>query len=116
MKKSKLVLALVSSLVLPLGVLAAEDRPGYQSGSQSGMMNPSDTGQSKMEKRGTATGAEGSVGVPMFDALDTNKDTYISKSELKKLTAERHFRNLDTDRDGKLSREEWQAGGQGTGQ
>jgi len=47
-----------------------------------------------------------------WDDLDTNKDGYITKDELKGSPAWiTHFDKIDTNHDGKLSPEEWKARG-----
>jgi len=47
-----------------------------------------------------------------WDDLDTNKDGYLSKDELKGSPAwVTHFDKIDTNHDGKISPEEWKARG-----
>lgn len=51
-----------------------------------------------------------------FEALDKNGDGYISKSEAKKdRVANKHWKQFDADKDGKLSRSEYDAGAAGAG-
>lgn len=112
MKKSKLILALVGGLALPLGAAAAgpislTPAPLYD-------VVPIEQAyqQQQMTDRAMRTGAEGSPGVSVFDRLDDNKDGYISMQEAdKSATAKRDFNTLDRDMDNKISHEEWNAGG-----
>jgi Ca2+-binding EF-hand superfamily protein len=49
---------------------------------------------------------------PEFKRLDTNNDGYLSKTELgAQVGANEHFSDIDTDKDGRISYAEWQAGG-----
>ncbi len=113
MKNSKLLLALISGLVMPLGNAVAEsladpqaspgyDVPTYQEKIEYG----------KMSDRAMRTGAEGSPGMTMFDRLDINKDGFLNRDEgANSATVNRDFTSLDQDADGKISHEEWKAGG-----
>ena len=48
---------------------------------------------------------------PLFDRLDSNKDRYLSKAEAKRSTQVMdRFKELDIDRDGKVSADEFKKG------
>ncbi len=49
---------------------------------------------------------------PDFRRLDADNDGYLSRSELSaQVGAIQHFNEIDTDKDGRISYGEWQAGG-----
>ena len=61
---------------------------------------------------GTADQGDAMTGDATWDALDSNKDGYLTKDELKGSPAlVTHFDKIDTDHDGKLSQAEWKAYG-----
>lgn len=96
MSKSKLVLALVSGLALPLGALAAE--PATDKPAATGKPAPG--------------GAEGRTASPMFLQLDADKDGYITAKEAdKSATVKGNFKTMDKNSDGKVSADEWRVGG-----
>lgn len=113
MKRSTLILALVSGLAMPLAAAAETSSqpaaaPGYDVAPLEQKYQ-----QQQMSDRAMRLGAEGSAGATMFDRLDTNMDGAISKQEAdKSSTVNRDFGTLDTNQDGAISREEWKAGGQ----
>lgn len=112
MKNSKLLLALVGGLALPLGAMAAG--PISESPPPLYDVVPIEQAyqQQQMSDRAMRTGAEGSPGVSVFDRLDDNKDGFISMQEAdKSATAKRDFNTLDRNMDGKVSHEEWNTGG-----
>lgn len=135
MNTSKLLVALIAGLALPLAASAAGryDSPSYDqrsstSGSQSSdtQVTPSDApttaGQPGMADQPnpttnqidqpSRTGVEGSPGLPMFDTLDANSDGYIDKNEsARSATVKREFKSMDANRDDTISREEWKQGG-----
>lgn len=81
-------IALTAAVALPAGAMAAAT-PSSPSGTPS-----------------KAPGAS----APPFEQLDTNKDGFISLEEAKKsATISQRFKDLDLDRDGKLSRSEMEA-------
>ena len=82
MKMKTLVLAsAIAAFVTPLSVGAASDKASSTSPD--------------------ASGAE-----KMFQALDKNKDGYLSRDEAKGTPHDKDFAKLDKNKDGKLSREE----------
>lgn len=96
MSKSKLVLALVSGLALPLGALAAEPTSD----------KPAATGKP------APAGAEGRAASPMFQQLDADKDGYVNAKESEKsATVKGNFKTMDKNQDGKISADEWREGG-----
>lgn len=109
MTNSKLLLALVGGLAMPLGALAGAlgdplPQPGYDV--------PTYQEQIQHDQMSMRTGAEGSPGMTMFDRLDTNKDGILNRDEAaNSATVNRDFSTLDQDADGKISHEEWKAGG-----
>lgn len=111
MKNSKLLLALVSGLAMPLAAVAESlsdplPSPGYD-------VTPFDQKIRHGQMTGAMrTGAEGSPGMTMFDRLDINKDGLLSRDEAaNSATVNRDFNTLDQDADGKITHEEWKAGG-----
>lgn len=81
--------ALTAAVALPAGVMAA-DTPS----------SPSKAAPSKAP----------AAAMPPVDVLDTNKDGFISLEEAKKsATISKRFKELDLDRDGKLSQTELKA-------
>ena len=73
--------SVVAALVMPLSLWAAGDKA-----------SSTDSGRSGAQK--------------MFQALDKDKDGFLSKDEVKGSPHEKQFVTLDKNNDGKLSREE----------
>ncbi|CAM3928194.1 EF-hand domain-containing protein [Paracidovorax anthurii] len=60
---------------------------------------------------GTQTGSGGTSASASFDRADTDKDSKLSQKEAARLPAiSQNFKKLDTNHDGVLSREEFEAG------
>ncbi|MEO7875154.1 MAG: hypothetical protein ABIR62_03490 [Dokdonella sp.] len=86
------------SLVLASGMAAAQINQGNPAATKDGTNTPT---------RGKAM-----TGNAAFDELDTNKDGFITKEELKGSPALiTHFNKIDTDHDMKISQGEWAANG-----
>jgi len=61
---------------------------------------------------GTAGQGKAMTSDPMWDDLDSNRDGYLTKEELQGSPAlVTHFDKMDTDHDGKISQAEWKAYG-----
>ena len=77
------------------------------SGAALAQVTPTPEENGKSDTRGSAMTNDAS-----WDDLDSNRDGYLTKSELKGSPALVHnFDRLDTDHDGKVSQAEWQAWG-----
>jgi hypothetical protein len=64
------------------------------------------------QKTGEAGKGMAMTGDTDWDALDSNKDGYLTKDELTGSPALVHnFNNIDTSKDGKISMDEWKAYG-----
>lgn len=141
MRNAKLVFALIGGLSLPLVGFAADSESSTSTtarsseittdnksanempaGSGSVSSNTGSSANSGSSRSGAQSavpspGAEGRAAspmfdTPMFDQLDTNKDGYVDSQESEtSSTAKGKFTDLDGNRDGKISREEWSAGG-----
>ena len=127
MKLKATLAPLLFLAALPLGALAADlgdatDGSSQEtlSANQSGRDNQ-DIRESRDERSGQMSGqGSGSMSgqgagsaddPPMFRELDTNHDGYITKEEAKRsadVTA--RFNDLDTDRDGRISSAEFRKG------
>jgi hypothetical protein len=68
------------------------------------------------QETGTAGQGDPMTGDSDWDSLDSNQDGYLTKDELTGSPALVHnFDRIDSDHDGKISREEWKAYGHGNG-
>jgi hypothetical protein len=81
--KKLIALSIAAAFALPLTVLAGGDKASQ---------GASSSGNSGAEK--------------MFQALDKNKDGFISREEAKGTPHDKDFATLDKNRDGKLTRQE----------
>lgn len=63
-------------------------------------------GGDKQSASGAAAGASQSGAEKMFQALDKNKDGFITREEAKGTPHDKDFAKLDKNNDGKLSRQE----------
>jgi hypothetical protein len=96
-KKLAFVIALATATALPVGAIAAEDKPAAPEKS---------TGAPEK-----STGAEGRAGSSLFGQLDADKDGFVTQSEAKKSAeVSANFKALDADADGKISAQEMGAG------
>jgi hypothetical protein len=70
------------------------------------------TPQDPSKQTGAAGQGKAMTGDADWDALDSNKDGFLTKDELQGSPALVHnFAKIDTDHDGKLSMDEWKAYG-----
>jgi hypothetical protein len=97
MKKKSLVGAALALLALMAGNASAQN-------------DPNDPARETGATRGASMTNDAS-----WDALDVNKDGYLTKNELMGTPAlAQKFARIDTDGDGKISPEEWKAEGKRT--
>ncbi len=89
--KSLVAAAIAAAMAFPLAALAAGDKKTSGAGDSSAAAT-----QSKSDGGAQA----------MFQSLDKNSDSYLSRDEVKGTPHEKDFAKLDKDGDGKLSREE----------
>ena len=90
--KTLIAIAVAAAFSLPFAAQAAGDKAS--SASSSGAAGSASSGA-------TSSGAE-----KMFQAMDKNKDSSISKEEAKGTPHDKDVATLDKNKDGKLSREE----------
>lgn len=70
------------------------------------------TPQDPSKQTGTAGQGKAMTGDADWDALDSNKDGYLTKDELQGTPALVHnFDKIDTNHDGKVSMDEWKSYG-----
>ena len=108
------------------GSSGASGAPGGASGgaaAQGGSSTSGTAGSAAGGSQGSAVGSQGNqaggpgAGVPPTDItqLDKNNDGYVSRDEMGSDPRAGNFDDLDKDRDGRLSSQEWAAGSAATG-
>jgi hypothetical protein len=115
MKTLSFALALLAA---PLLAVASDD-PAPPA-AETGWMQKLDKDGDGLVSRAEAEVAASERALERFDAIDANKDGYVSKDELDAKKAERsaaikqraneHWKSADTDGDGMISKEEAEAG------
>jgi len=110
MKKTTLLFALISGLALTPAVAAAQ----YGATDTQAKDMPATQEQGKMMRgaEGPMRDAAGASESSLFEQLDTDKNGYIDAKEAERsATTKAKFREADKSQDGRLSHEEWKAGG-----